>query len=111
MIPRLGAREKRGALLALEKLVLAAADGGDGVVLEDVHDRLGEQLRDGQDRHVRWHLEWVDRHRGGDDDPVDRRVVELLERVAAEDSVRREHPDALYVLLAERMNVCDQRAA
>lgn len=31
----------------LEELVLAAEDRRDGVVGEDVHDRLGEQLRDG----------------------------------------------------------------
>ena len=37
----------------LEELVLAAEDRGDGVVGEDVHDRLGEQARDGQHGQVR----------------------------------------------------------
>src|SRR5665647_306672 len=91
---------RNGRVRTLEELVLAAEDRRDGVVGEDVHDRLCEQLRDGQHRHVLRHLELVDRHGVGDDDAVDRRVVELLERTAAEDAVRREDPHALDVLRA-----------
>ena len=74
--------------LRLEELVLAAEDRRDGVVGEDIHDRLGEELRDREHGHVRRHLHRVDRHGVGDDDAVDRRVKELLQGAVAEDAVR-----------------------
>jgi hypothetical protein len=39
------AANPHGCAQTLEQLILSAEDGGDRVVLEDVHDRLGEEVR------------------------------------------------------------------
>ena len=86
----------------LEELVLAAEDRRDGVVGEDVHDRLGEQARDAEDGHVVGAPAEVDRDRVGDDDAVDVGLADLLEGVVGEESVRDEDVDLGRALLLQR---------
>ena len=83
-----------------EELILAAEDAADGLVGEDVHDRLGEQAGDAEHRHVVRLLAGIDRHRVGDDDPADVRLGDLLERLVREERVRDEDVDLGRAVLA-----------
>ena len=79
----------------LEELVFAAEDRANRVVCEHVHDRLGEQRRDGKHRHPLGTRDRVDRHGVRDHDAADVGRGEALESVAAEEPVCGEHPDLL----------------
>jgi hypothetical protein len=81
--------EPRGS----EELVLAAEDGGHGIVLEHVHDRLREERPNGEDGHVRGLLDRVDRDRVGDHDAGDIGLPEPLEAVVVEKRVGDRQPD------------------
>src|SRR3954452_2159804 len=75
-----------------EQLVLAGEDLADGVVGEDLADRLRQELR-GRDHADHLGPVVADRDRVGDDDSGQRRVRQVLEGVAREDAVCCNRPD------------------
>src|SRR3954471_15137836 len=93
-----------------EQLIFAGEDLTDGVVGEDLADRLRQQVRGRDDAD---HLGPVlaDRDRVGDDDSGQRRVREVLEGVAREDAVCCDCPDLLGALVHDGAGGCAERAA
>ena len=110
---RAGVARSTGAdFPALEELVLAAEDRRDGVVGEDVHDRLGEERRDRSTVMLLGLRDRVDRHRVGDDD-ARRCPASLAARSPSAESsacVTNTQTSRGAVLL-ERLGAGDQRAA
>ena len=96
----------------VKELVLSSEDSADRLVGEDVHDRLGEQRRDAEHRHLRGLIARVDRHGVGDHDSLD--VITLRDRresVVGEERVRDEDVDLLRTVFHQRLRALDQRAA
>src|SRR4051794_3868896 len=92
-----------------EELVLAAEDLGHRVVGEDPADRVGQQVRARQDADEAGRP-GTERDRVGDDDLLEARGLEVLERAAAEDRVRGRGEDALGAGLADGLRGGAERA-
>src|SRR5204863_9133772 len=73
----------------LEQGVHVAEDRGYGVVGEDVVNRLGENVGDGEDGDALRLRERGDRNGVGDDDAVEGALLDPLDRRRREDRMRR----------------------
>src|SRR5690349_14973552 len=104
-----GVRKTDSLIVGLEELILAGEDFADGVVAEDAADRIGEDVghRDDLDLLRR---AGAQRDRVGDDDLLERRVLEILERAAGEHRVCRRGDHALGAFVVDGLGGGAERA-